>query len=68
MYYENEMRNQFGGSPKEAQVDDCGQQRVKMVKRRLWFSECHVVEAEGIRGGLALLWRAREEVEIKGST
>lgn len=37
---------------------------IETVKRRMGFDECLVVEAEGKKGVLALLWKYENEVEI----
>lgn len=38
--------------------------RMEAVKRRMGFDGCFVVEAEGRKAGLALLWKYKNEVEI----
>lgn len=39
--------------------------RLERVKRRLRFDGCFIVNILGRKGGLALLWKFKSEVEIK---
>lgn len=39
--------------------------RMEIIKRRIGFEGCIAINSLGSRGGLALLWRSRDQVNIE---